>query len=468
MIRLLLKIFIAYWVAAGIVIAISDYEPHRQIHNPELTDALDSALAMNGRSIANAYESGHCEDFQKVHTTLHDGLYLATPQGDMVCGGLGISDVSKLIASTVQHNKRTTANYEWFQLIATPITSPSGMKYVLVMKNSYSSALQVYGMLPGYTTVAISCVVTFFLGVLLALPIRRLRKAAERIAMGGLDARVKWLWKPVGGSEFTGGDDIGRLIRDFNIMAERLESLAKAQRLLLRDVSHELRSPLTRLGVALGLARAEAPAEMREHLNRIDTEAARLNSLIGQILSLSQMDVLHNTDLSRVLSLSELVVDLLPDVQYEAMQSNCSIISQVIENCYVRGNAELLSAAVENIVRNSIKYAPGSGEIYVETASEERFGERFSTIRVTDNGPGIPDHEVGLVLEPFYRADRLRHWQQEGSGIGLAIADRAARLHRGMVGVRNKPDGGLIVEISLPAVVLSQSEVEAHITKKPA
>jgi two-component system sensor histidine kinase CpxA len=287
MIRLLLKIFLAYWVAAGIVIAISDYEPHRHIHNPELTDALDSALAMNGRSISSAYESGDCEDFQRIHTSSHDGLYLANFQGNMLCGNPGIPGVPKLVASTVQHNKRTTANYEWFQLIATPITSPSGAKYILLMKNSYSSALQVYGMLPGYTTVAISCVVTFFLGVLLALPIRRLRKAAERIATGGLDARVKWPWKPVGGSEFTGGDDIGRLIRDFNIMAERLESLAKAQRLLLRDVSHELRSPLTRLGVALGLARAEAPGEMCEHLNRIDTEAARLNSLIGQILSLS-------------------------------------------------------------------------------------------------------------------------------------------------------------------------------------
>jgi two-component system sensor histidine kinase CpxA len=462
MIRLLLKIFLAYWVAAGIVIAISDYEPHRHIHNPELTDALDSALAMDGRSMVDAYEGGRCAAFEKLHTTAKDGLFLATPQGSLVCGNPGISDVPRLIASTVEHKKRTTANYEWFQLIATPISSPSGVKYVLLLKNSYSSALQIGGMLPGYTTVAISCVVTFFLGVLLALPIRRLRKAAERIAMGGLEARVKWPWKPIGGSEFTGSDDIGRLIRDFNIMAERLESLAKAQRLLLRDVSHELRSPLTRLGVALGLARAEAPADMREHLKRIDTEAARLNSLIGQILSLSQVDALQDVDLSRVISLSELVVDLLPDVQYEAMQSNCSISATVSADCYVCGDVDLLSAAVENIVRNSIKYAPGSGEIHVETTNEERSGERFSTIRVSDNGPGIPDHEVGLVLEPFYRADRTRHWQQEGSGIGLAIADRTARLHRGAIGVRNRPNGGLIVEISLPSVEPEPGEAEHH------
>jgi two-component system sensor histidine kinase CpxA len=452
MIRLLLKIFLAYWVAAGIVIAISDYEPHRHIHNPELTDALDSALAMDGRSLVDAYEAGRCLEFQKLHTTARDGLYLAMPDGKTVCGSPGISDISKLIVSTVAHKKRMTANYALFQLIATPVVSPSGTKYVLLLKNSYSSALQIYGMLPGYTTFAISCVVTFFLGVLLALPIRRLRRAAERIAMGALDTRVKWPGKPVRGPEFRGGDDISYLIRDFNLMAERLESLAKAQRLLLRDVSHELRSPLTRLGVGLGLARAESPVEMRKHLDRIDIEAARLNSLIGQILSLSQIDTLRSADLSRVLSLSELVVDLLPDVQYEAMQKNCSITTKVGAGCYVRGDSELLSAAVENIVRNSIKYISRSGEIEIETATEARFGERFSTLRVSDNGPGIPAEEMEFVLEPFYRADRSRHWQQEGSGIGLAIADRTARLHHGTIDVRNKPNGGLIVEISLPSV----------------
>jgi two-component system, OmpR family, sensor histidine kinase CpxA len=158
-----------------------------------------------------------------------------------------------------------------------------------------------------------------------------------------------------------------------------------------------------------------------------------------------------------VISFSELVVDLLPDLQYEAAQGDCVIGTTISSGCYVQGDEELLRAAVENILRNAIKYAGGSGLIHVETVSEERSGERFSTVRVSDNGPGIPEHELQSVLKPFYRADRSRHWRQDGSGIGLAIADRAARLHRGIIGVRNKPDGGLIVEICLPSVYPSHA-----------
>src|SRR5450755_1746231 len=135
MIRLLLKIFVAYWIAAGIVIAISDFEPHRQIHNPELKDALESALAMDGRSMVSAYEGGHCQDLQKLTTTARDGLFLATPSGRFVCGDPGIPDLSKLIAAAVKQKKRMTANYQWFQIIAIPITSPGGANYILIFKN---------------------------------------------------------------------------------------------------------------------------------------------------------------------------------------------------------------------------------------------------------------------------------------------------------------------------------------------
>lgn len=452
MIRLLLKIFIAYWIAAGIVIAISDYEPHRHIHNPELMDALDGALAMNGRSLVDAYEGGRCQQVQKLVNTSRDGLYLATPDGRVLCGDPAVGDLPKLIAAVVKQKKRMTANYERFQLIASPVTSPHGTSYILILKNSYSTALHLGGMLPGYTTVCISCVVTLLLGFLMALPIRRLRQAAGQIAMGRLDTRVRWGTIPAKASKSRVGDDIDHLIRDFNHMAECLESLANAQRFLLRDVSHALRSPLTRLGVGLGLARAESPANMREPLDRIETEAARINALIGQILSLSRLDVIQKVDAPRLISLSELVVDLLPDLEFEASQSDCAIGTTIATGCYVRGDEELIRVAVENILHNAIKYASGSGLIHVETTTEERQGEKLSRVRVSDNGPGIPEHELGLVLEPFYRADRSRHWQQDGFGIGLAIADRAAKVHGGIIGIRNKPDGGLIVELSLPSV----------------
>jgi two-component system sensor histidine kinase CpxA len=451
MIRLLLKIFLAYWVAAGIVIVISDFEPHRHIHHPELTDALDSALAMNGRSLVHAYEAGRCQELQDLLSVSRDELYLVTVQGRVLCGNPDLPEMQKLVASAVKQKKRVTENHAWFQLLAVPLTSTSGAKYVLLLKSNYSTALQFYGLLPGYTTVSISCAVTVFLGVLVALPIRRLRQAAGEIAMGRLDTRVHWGRLPVNESVSKGGDDIDQLVRDFNHMAEQLESLAKAQRILLRDVSHELRSPLTRLGVGLGLARAQAPASMRESLDWIGGEAARLNTLVGQILSLSRLDAILRIDEPCLVSLSELVVDLLPDLQYEAARSDCVIGTTINGDCYVSGDEDLLRAAVDNVLRNAIKYASGGGLIHVETSTDERQGKKFFSVRVSDNGPGIPEHELGLVVEPFYRADRSRHRQQEGSGIGLAIVDRAARLHGGMVGIRNKPDGGLVVEICLPS-----------------
>jgi len=452
MIRLLLKMFLAYWIAAVVVIAISDLEPHRHMHTPELMDAVDSGVELNGRTIIAAYEDGRCQQLQAVLAGSPNGLSLATPEGRLLCGDPKVPNAAALVNSATRSKKRITANYPLFQLIALPVTSSSGSPYVVLLKSSYSSALHLNGFLPGYTTGAISVVVTVLLAILVALPIRRMRTAARDIAMGRLDVRVKWGTRLSRVYGFRGGDDIDRLVRDFNHMAERLQSLANAQRLLLRDVSHELRSPLTRLSVGLGLARAESPVSMQEHLDRIKSEAARLNDLIGQILSLSQLDLAQEIDEPRVLSLSDLVLDLLPELQYEAAQSGCVIGTAIGEGCYVRGDEELLRAAVGNILRNAIKYARGSGLIQVEISSEERSGESFCSVRVSDNGPGIPEDEIPCVLKPFYRADRSRHLQQEGSGIGLAIADRAARLHRGIIGIRNKADGGLIVELCLPCV----------------
>jgi two-component system sensor histidine kinase CpxA len=450
MVRLVLKIFLAYWIAAGVVIAISDFEPHRHIHNPELIDALDSSLEMNGRIITDAYEHGWCQEAQKQFNSLHDALYLATPDGQLLCGGGSLPDVRALAVAATAQKTRMTGNYALFQLIAVPITSQRGSHYVMLFRNSYSTALQVYGLLPGYTTIAISGVVTLFLAVLVALPIRRLREAAREISMGRLGTRVQWgkLSSRVYG--FKGGDDIDRLVRDFNHMAERLQSLAEAQRLLLRDVSHELRSPLARMNVGLALARSGASVTMHEHLDRIETESARLDHLIGQILSLSYMDTIQKIDLPGVISLSELVVDLLPDVQYEAAQKNSVISTLIGEGCFIQGDEDLIRAAIENILRNAIRYTPVDGRIHVEVLAVEKSGERFSVVRVSDDGPGIPEDEIESVLEPFYRADKARHWQQDGFGIGLAIADRAVNLHGGTVSIRNKPDGGLIVEMRFP------------------
>ena len=450
MLRLLLKIFFAYWAVAGVVIAISDFAPHRHVHHPELTDALDSAMAMNGRSIVEAYESGRCRQFQALLSGSGDALYLAAPDGRMLCGDNGLPEVARLVASAHKQNRRVTDSYARFQVLAAPAASRSGATYVLLLKSNYTSALQVYGLLPGLTTISISCAVTIVLGLLIAMPIRRLRQAAGEIALGRLDARVRWgrlAAEPAGSKQ---GDDIDQLIRDFNHMAERLQALVKAQRTLLRDISHELRSPLTRLGVALGIARAQAPANMREPLGRIESEATRLNVLIGQILSLSHVDVADRIDAPSRISLSELVLDLLPDIEYEAAQCDCLIDTNIGPSGYVNGDDDLLRAAIENIVRNAIKYAAAGKLIQLETSTEDRQGKRYSVVSVSDHGQGIPEAEIGFVREPFYRADQARRSDQEGTGLGLAIVNRAVLLHGGVLEICNRPEGGLVVCICLP------------------
>jgi two-component system sensor histidine kinase CpxA len=458
MVRLVLKIFLAYWLAAGVVIAISDFEPHRHIHNPELVDAVDGALAMSSRMLMDSYEKGRCADVQQAMTTSRDALYLLNSDGTLLCGTRNLPDTGMLVAETIRSGKRTTSNHALYQLIAVPMMSNTNSKYVVVFKNSYGTALQIYGLLPGYTTIAISGVVTLFLAILVALPIRRLRKAAKDISEGKLATRVQWgtLSSRVYG--LRDGDDIDRLVRDFNHMAERLQSLAEAQRLLLRDASHELRSPLARMSVALALARTNTPVSTHSHLDRIETEASRLNYLIGQILSLSHIETLQKLDGPRVISLSELVVDLIPDVQYEAAQTNSLIQTTISEGCYIKCDVELVRSAIENILRNAIRYTPANGFIHVETANITAQEERTAVVRVIDNGPGIPEEELRSVLDPFYRADKARHWQQDGFGIGLAIADRAAKLHGGSIQVRNNPQGGLCVEMHFPFADVSSAD----------
>ena len=443
MARLLLKIFLAYWIAAGIVIVLFDLGPHRHLHNTQLTDALDASLALNGRMLAAAYQSGSCAAAGRVTAANGDALYLAMPDGRLVCGGPGLSGSDQLVRAAAASGKRMVANHALAQLFAIPVVV-GGTRYVVLLKNSYGMAVEIYGVLPGWNTIAISCGVTLFLALLMALPIRRLRAAANEIAMGRLDTRVKW-----GGptTRFTGGDDIDQLCRDFNSMAEKLQSLADAQRLLLCEVSHELRSPLARLGVGLGLARAESPQPMREHLDRIEAESARINHLIDQVLSLSRLDMLSRIEVPCWFSASAIVADALPDLEYEAAQIDCHIEASFGEDCEVCGDEQLLRMAVENIVRNAIKYGGAGALIHLEVG---RAMQGSCVFRVTDDGPGIPEHELLSVLRPFYRADRSRHWQQEGSGIGLAIADRAVKLHGGTIAIRNRDVGGLEVEIGLP------------------
>lgn len=450
MLRLILKILVVYWIVDFAVFFVLP----RQIHHGELIDALNSSLAFNGRFIADKYEGGRCPTIQNAVATSVDMLFVATPDGRFLCGAPSVSGIGKLVMAAAHSGKRAAVNYTLFQLIAYPVMSSSGKSYVVLLKTNFSSNLERYGILPGYPAIGISFAVSVVLSIFAVFPIRKLRTAARSIAMGKLETRVTWGPIP----ELVFGkhshDDVARLVCDFNHMAERLQSLTAAQRVLLRDVSHELRSPLTRLEMGLGLARREpVDQRMRGHLDRIKTEAKRLNELIGQILSLSYLETIQEIQPSADISLNDLLRTLLPAIEYEAEQHGCFITTNIESGCFVKGDGELLRSAVENILRNAIRYVPYTGLIHVETILAEYEGKRLSVIRISDNGPGIPEAELATVLEPFNRGRSSNPWDQGGFGIGLAIAHRAASVHGGSIKLANLPEGGLRVEMCLPSSI---------------
>jgi two-component system sensor histidine kinase CpxA len=446
---LIVKIFLCYWIAASIVMLVIDLNPHEQMHRPEVTAALASVLRIHGRALAQAYEGGGCSAATPLLGDSEDAMNLASPDGQVLCAPTPASGLYSLIETAAHSKKPVGHNFPNFEMIALSVKSPSGKQYVVLLRSRFTAAIY-FGVVPGTTTLTISAVVTLLLSMLIALPIRRLRLAARDIANGRLDARVKpgILLGPVG--RFTPSDVLRGLIIDFNNMAERLQSLVDAQRVLVRDISHELRSPLARLSVALELAREARPTSMTAPLDRIEAEAGRVNELISQLLSLSQLESLKELSQSSNLSLCKLVASVIPDVQYEANGRGCHVVTRTLEDCMIYGDPVLVQRAIENVVRNAIRYTPENGVVEIDVERVECNGYTSAVVRVGDSGPGVPPDELASILRPFYRVDRSRQRATGGFGVGLAIADRAVKLHAGKIKASNKPEGGLVVEMIFP------------------
>jgi len=298
----------------------------------------------------------------------------------------------------------------------------------------------------------VSAAVCFFLARYLASPVERLRLATRQLASGDLNVRVLPALK---GRQ----DDLGLLAADLDTMAERLRLLLEAKQQLLRDVSHELRSPLARLQLALSLARRE-DGGVERHLARIEREAQRLEALIARTLKLVRLErPVHALEPASV-DVGELLRTIVADVAIEADAQGCLVQLQAQGPLLVSGEEELLRSAFENVIRNAVRYSPADATVGITArrmADEGQQGERVEVI-VRDHGPGVPEKDLGLMFEPFYRVDAARgHGSAAGEGLGLAIAARAVALHGGGIEARNLEAGGLSVTITLPAMSRARS-----------
>ena len=273
-------------------------------------------------------------------------------------------------------------------------------------------------------------------------PVFRLRAAAGRIAQGHLDTRVDAALE-------HRRDALGDLGRDFNRMAERIEMLVDGQRRLLGDVSHELRSPLSRLIVALGLVK-QRPQEASEHLERIALESRRLDALIGQLLTLSRINSGTYTGARAPVDLTNLVDEIASDGDFEARAHGRTVTVVHADACSLDGFEEILRSAIENVVRNAVRHTRQGTSVEIRLSEQPSAGGRKAVLRIRDHGPGVAESSLSEMFLPFRRVAPPTAGSAEGTGLGLAITDRAVTLHGGTVHAENAADGGLIVNIELP------------------
>ena len=459
---LFLRIFLSFWMALALFVAMAIlvtivFRPRSSTWEALRTTVLNDSVS--------EYEDGGQEELRRYFESLdheqHVRAYLFDERGNEL-SGRGAPEWAMRVAAGGPR-----VPHDGFLFPAPPVqrdsraSSDGKHRYTIVLGLPPGPRVFIgprgfpfTGLIIGVLTSGLIC---YLLSWYLTKPIVRLRTVAKQLAAGNLAART-------GAPANTSNDEVAGLMRDFDAMAERIEMLLNAQSRLLNDISHELRSPLARLNVALGLARQRAGVESADMLDRIELEASRLNELIGRILTLARLEDGEQKVPQTPVALDDIVMSVTEDAEFEAQARHCHVRTSIPEgNWEVSGNASLLHSAVENVVRNAIRYTQEGTSVDVELARGASGSSPEAIVRVTDCGSGVPPEALSKLFEPFYRLDDARGRQTGGVGLGLAITERAVRFHGGKVTAFNREGGGLVVEIRLP--LIAENKVSAKIAE---
>jgi signal transduction histidine kinase len=440
------RMFVAFAVVTvGVTLALSAYYDARLVPRQEQRVALVAdAIELHGEEIATLHAAG---DDAGARAALAELAHMADLRIGMVPSADAADHVGVLPAGIELMRPEETGTIErraigseetWFAY--RPRAAPD-LTIVAAMTTVRSSLREIRIVL----LIVVTALVSFLLARLLTRPIRTLRAATQKIAEGDTSVRV--------GRVAGAGEEIAGLAADFDRMTERIEDLLRARERLLRDVSHELRSPLARLQVALGIARQKNGQDVAPLLDRMEKEIERLGELIGLVLSMARLEQARAIAAPEDVRLDELVGALAADASFEVEGSQRSVKIVHTEPVTVRGDGELLRQAAENVVRNAVRFAPTGTlvEIRLDTRLEKVNGKSVE-LSVRDHGPGVPDEALSEIFRPFTRVEAARDRASGGAGIGLAITERAVRLHEGSVSATNAEGGGLCVTIRLPAI----------------
>jgi two-component system sensor histidine kinase CpxA len=443
------RIFLSLWAIVLVTVLLTRFvaswlpDVNQGLNGKQFAEQLFDLVARDLRQQLVIDPAGGIDRFVKKHALDYSPIlqiYVVDPQGDDILGRRLPEPVSDIVSDARALPVQGGAT----DLTPGIFVQSEGLNgYTVIGQEGFLPARPLFfkqggrGVLIAFWIV-VAAAVSFILARFIVVPVRRLQLAEQQVAAGDLSVRVA---HTVGKRT----DDIARLARDFDVMTERVDALMQSQQRLMRDVSHELRSPLARLQALLSIARQKADAEHAEQLDRMEAELERLDELIGQILVFSRLEiqdaiVRHPTDIV------DLARNIMDDASIEAQVAEKHIRMNGPERCVVDLDSGLVQSALENVLRNALRYTPPGTAVDVSIFDDAH----DVRVMVDDHGPGIPEDALESVFEPFYRVAAAEHSHSSGGGIGLAIAKRGIELHQGAITAKNRGDGGLRIEIVLP------------------
>jgi two-component system OmpR family sensor kinase len=461
---LFLRIFMLFWVAMALIvggiaitftIAAREYEAPEQQRRPSTALLASEVLAHGGIDALKSWLNANKNSIPDRE------LFIVGPDGADILGRRLSANAARRLeyVNRDEYANRDPGSREprpygpppgnFRPSRAAPqIVGTDGSAYTVLLVARHHSIFGALS-LPGISltilciALVVSALTSWWLAEHLSAPIRRIQAGARALASENLDVRVS------AGLEGR-RDELAVLARDFDAMADQLRANRSAITQLLRDISHELRSPLARMRVALGLAR-QPPADLSRQLDRLEREIERLDSLISQVLKLAR---LHGNDAPfarETFDLDELIEEVVRDANFEGAVKSCKVRLQGAAAAAVDGNRELVRSAIENVLRNAVRYSPQNTPVDVSIARTES----GVVILIRDQGPGVPDRDLERIFEPFYRVAESRDRDTGGEGIGLAITAQVMKAHGGSARAANGQPGGFEVRLNLPAGTLA-------------
>lgn len=447
---LFLKIFLWFWLAMALIAGAVTLVTRTLQTEPIVRQwqvVVGESMKVHSQTAAQIFDAQGVAGLDVFLKRLESsdrisavGFYRAS--GEQIAGDNLPPDVSGTLRNSLLSGEAEFERFETYYLIGKTTALANGETAILVtqwerprMSGGYAlTTTQVWQIAAVILTAGLLC---YALANYLTSPIVKLRHAARQFAEGDLQTRLN----------IKRRDELGELAREFDRMAARIETLVTSEKRLTQDISHELRSPLARLNVALELARAKSNDGTKPLIERIETESNRLNEMISRLLVLSKLETGSETFSRTEVNLTRLFEQVVADANFEAQANGKSV--KILEKDAVKvfGNENLLRSAIENVLRNAVRYTKDGTSVEAELSR----ANKNAVISVRDYGAGVPEAELEKLFRPFYRVQMARERKTGGIGLGLAIAERAVHAHDGTIAAGNT-ENGLAVEIILPVL----------------